>query len=183
MEGKGQVRQIVIPGETVGAPGMKPGPGTFREGGRIHAALLGVLSERDGVVSVIPISGRYIPEPGDAVIGEVVDMGPSHWLVDINSPYPAPLHATESPWDIEFGDTSRYMNVGDAIMAHVLSVDEAKTTDPQNPWRTDGWVVVKEEAVRRMVIPPELVEHICKSRVCFVPDDAWDKLGLPRGSA
>ena len=126
MEGKGQVRQIVIPGETVGAPGMKPGPGTFREGGRIHAALLGVLSERDGVVSVIPISGRYIPEPGDAVIGEVVDMGPSHWLVDINSPYPAPLHATESPWDVEFGDTSRYMNVGDAIMAHVLSVDEAK---------------------------------------------------------
>jgi len=65
----------------------------------------------------------------------------------------------------------------------LISVDEAKTTDPQNPWRTDGWVVVKEEAVRRMVIPPELVEHICKSRVCFVPDDAWDKLGLPRGSA
>lgn len=126
MEGKGPVRQIVIPGEAVGGPGVKPGPGTFGEGGTVYAAHLGVLAEKDGRVSVIPLSGRYIPEPGDAVVGEVVDVGPSHWLVDINSPYPAPLHATESPWHVEFGDTTRFLNVGDAILAHVLSVDEAK---------------------------------------------------------
>lgn len=126
MEGKGPVRQIVIPGEAVGGPGVKPGPGTFGEGGTIYAAQLGVLSERDSVVSVIPLSGRYIPKRGDAVVGEIVDLGPSHWLVDINSPYPAPLHATESPWRVEFGDTTRFLNVGDAILAHVLSVDESK---------------------------------------------------------
>lgn len=117
---------MVIPGEAVGGPGLKPGPGTFRQGDTIVAALLGVRSERDGIVTIIPANGRYMPEPGDPVIGEVVDFGPSHWLVDINAPYPAPLHATESPWDVEFGDTACYMQVGDVILAFILSVDEAK---------------------------------------------------------
>ncbi len=127
MESSGApVRQIVIPGEAVGGPGLRPGPGTFKSGNAILAAQLGIRSERGGLVSVIPLNGRYLPQRGDAVVGEIIDMGPSHWLVDINAPYPAPLHATESPWRVEFGDTSRYMRVGDAILAFVLSVDEIK---------------------------------------------------------
>ncbi len=127
MEGSGAAtRQIVIPGEVVGGPGLTPGPGTFKAGGEIRAAQLGVRSERDGRVTVIPLNGRYLPIRGDAVVGEVIDFGPSHWLVDINAPYPAPLHATESPWRVEFGDTARYLKVGDAILAFVLSVDEIK---------------------------------------------------------
>ena len=126
MEGREALRPIVIPGEAVGGPGLKPGPGTFRQGDTIVAALLGIRSERGDRVSVIPVNGQYLPERGDPVIGEVVDFGPSHWLVDIHAPYPAPLHATESPWDVEFGDTGRYLHVGDAILAFVLSVDEAK---------------------------------------------------------
>ncbi len=127
MEGSGAaLRQIVIPGEAVGGPGLKPGPGTFKSGSQILAAQLGVRYEREGRVSVIPLNGRYLPQRDDAVVGIITDMGPSHWLVDINAPYPAPLHATESPWRVEFGDTSRYMKVGDAILAFVLSVDEIK---------------------------------------------------------
>ncbi len=127
MEGSGAaLRQIVIPGEVVGGLGLKPGPGTFKSGSQILAAQLGIRSERDGCVTVIPLNGRYLPQRGDAVVGEVVDFGPSHWLVDINAPYPAPLHATESPWRVEFGDTARYLKVGDAVLAFVLSVDEIK---------------------------------------------------------
>jgi len=126
MESSGSLRPIVIPGEAVGGPGLKPGPGTYSEGGQVFAAQLGIRNEHDGLVSVTPLNGRYIPQLGDAAIGEVVDLGPSHWLVDINSPYPAPLHATESPWRVEFGDTARYLKVGHVIMAHVLSVDEIK---------------------------------------------------------
>src|SRR3989449_6072243 len=126
MQSSGALRPIVIPGEAVGGPGLKPGPGTYSEGGQVFAAQLGIRNEHEGVVSVIPLNGRYIPQRGDAVIGEVVDQGPSHWLVDINSPYPAPLHATESPWRVEFGDTARYLKVGDVIICHVLSVDEIK---------------------------------------------------------
>lgn len=64
----------------------------------------------------------------------------------------------------------------------LISVDESKTEDKQNPWRTGGYCVVTEEAVRRFVTPPELAEDICKKRVAFIPDDAWDKLGLPKES-
>src|SRR5438445_8721658 len=126
MQSSGARRPIVIPGEAVGGPGLKPGPGTYSEGGQLFAAQLGIRNEQDGLVSVIPLNGRYIPQRGDAVIGEVTDLGASHWLVDINSPYPAPLHATESPWRVEFGDTSRYPKVGGGMMACVLSRDEMK---------------------------------------------------------
>src|SRR5437867_3569344 len=99
------------------------------------------------LVSVIPLNGRYIPQRGDAVIGEVVDQGPSHWLVDIHSPYPAPLHATESPWRVEFGDTARYLKVGDVIMCHVLSVDEIKrvqlTMQEREARRLTGGMVIE----------------------------------------
>lgn len=147
MQGSEGLRPIVIPGEAVGGPGLKPGPGTYSEGGQLFAAQLGIRNERDGLVSVIPINGRYIPKRGDAVIGEVTDLGPSHWLVDINSPYPAPLHATESPWRVEFGDTSRYLKVGDVIMCHVLSVDEIKrvqlTMQEQEARRLTGGMVME----------------------------------------
>src|SRR3989442_5510960 len=123
MQCSGQLGLIFIPGEGVGGPGLKPGPGTYSEGGRVFAAHLGIRNEHEGLVSVIPLNGRYIPQRGDAVIGEVVDQGPSHWLVDINSPYPAPLHATESPWRAEVRGTPRYLKVGHVIMCHVLIVD------------------------------------------------------------
>ncbi len=48
-----------------------------------------------------------------------------------------------------------------------------------NPYRTGGWAVVKEEAVRRMLTHPPLVEDICKRRMAFMPDDVWNALGLP----
>jgi exosome complex component RRP4 len=54
----------------------------------------------------------------------VIDIGPSNWLVEINSPYPAPLHVNEVPWRVEFGDTARFLNLGHVILAKVLMVDE-----------------------------------------------------------
>jgi exosome complex component RRP4 len=59
------------------------------------------------------------------VLGMIADIGPSNWLVDINSPYPAPLHVSEVPWKVEFGDTSRFLRIGDMIMAKILMVDES----------------------------------------------------------
>ena len=49
----------------------------------------------------------------------------------------------------------------------------------KDPYRTGGWVIVKDEAVRRMIQPEALVEHIIKRRMCFVPDSVWTALGLP----
>src|SRR2546428_1408036 len=130
MQSSGALRPIVIPGEAVGGPGLKPGPGTYSEGGRVFAAQLGIRNEHEGLVSVIPLNGRYIPQRGDAVIGEVVDQGPSHWLVVIHSPYPAPLHAPASPWRGPFGDTARELHGGHSVMGTALCGVEIKRVQP-----------------------------------------------------
>ena len=48
-----------------------------------------------------------------------------------------------------------------------------------NPYRTGGWIVIKEEALGRM-IDEELFEDLKKKRFAFVPDAVWDMLKLPR---
>lgn len=106
--------------------GLKPGSGTYSEHGRVYAAQLGIRDEREGYLHVIPLGGKYIPREGDAVVGKIIDIGPSFWLVDINAPYPGPLHVTEAPWKVEFGDTKKYLTVEDVVLAKVASVDETK---------------------------------------------------------
>ncbi len=95
-------------------------------GGKTYASQLGIKKVRGDYVNIIPLSGRYMPRQGDTVIGEITDIAASYWLVDINAPYPAPLHASEVPWKVDFGDTSRFLNVEDVVLLKVLSVDEAK---------------------------------------------------------
>jgi len=119
-------REVVTPGELIGGKNDRPGFGAFAEGDNIYACLLGIKSTERGYVGVIRLSGRYMPARDDFVIGTVEDRGPSHWLVNINAPYPAALHPAETPWQVDFGDTGRFLDVGDTILANVLSVDEIK---------------------------------------------------------
>ena len=119
-------REIVVPGDLLAISSKKAGPGTYSEGGKIFAAQLGIKSVRPDSISVVPLSGQYIPVRGDLVIGKVIDVGPSNWLIDINSPYPAPLHVNEVPWRVEFGETSKFMSVGDVLLLKIEGVDEVK---------------------------------------------------------
>jgi exosome complex component RRP4 len=139
-EGSRQPREIVMPGDLLEGDKLKPGAGTYISEGKIYAALLGIKSVKSNYVNIIPLSGRYIPAVGDSVIGKVEDIGPSNWLIDINSPYPAPLHVNEVPWRVEFGDTARYMNVGDVILAKVLMVDETMRVQ----------VTMKDQGLRKL---------------------------------
>jgi len=133
-------REIVIPGDLLDSGKLKAGAGTYTQDGKVYAAQLGIKSVKSNFVNVIPLGGRYIPAPGDSVIGKVVDIGPSNWLIDINSPYPAPLHVNEVPWRVDFGDTARFMNVGDTLLAKVLMVDETKRVQ----------VTMKEQGLRKL---------------------------------
>lgn len=139
-EGSRQPREIVMPGDLLEGEKLKPGAGTYVSDGKIFAALLGIKSVKSNYVNIIPLSGRYIPAVGDSVIGKVEDIGPSNWLIEINSPYPAPLHVNEVPWRVEFGDTARYMNVGDVILAKVLMVDETMRVQ----------VTMKDQGLRKL---------------------------------
>lgn len=61
-----------------------------------------------------------------------------------------------------------------------ISSSPVEEDDPQNPYRTGGWVVVTEDALRRWVSTPETLNHILQTRVAFMPDEVWDAIGLPR---
>lgn len=119
-------REIVVPGELLDESRMEAGSNTYAIGGKVYANVLGVKNVFQNTVSVIPLGGRYMPSTGDTVIGTIVDIGPSNWLVDISAPYPAPLHVNEVPWKVEFGDTSRFLHLGDVVMLKILMVDESK---------------------------------------------------------
>ena len=116
-------RVLVLPGEEIPAAGLRPGPGTYRVNGRLYASVLGLLRRRPPVVQVVPLSGRYIPHPGDVVIGTVTDVQGTFWLLDIGAPRWAPLHMTGTPWKIDYGETENYLRVGDAVVVQVESIE------------------------------------------------------------
>lgn len=126
-EGSDTNRRLAIPGDLLDDTGrLKAGPGTYFMGKSIYAARLGMAVERNGTVGVIALSGVYSPRAGDLVIGVIMEVGPSNWMTDINAPYPAPMHSSETPWKIEFGETAEYLKPRDAILCKVLFVDESK---------------------------------------------------------
>lgn len=119
-------RELVLPGDLLDSNGAKVGEYAYERDGKVYAAVLGIKNVSPNGVGVIPLHGQYMPVAGDLVIGMINDIGPSNWMVDINAPYPAPLHVSEVPWKVEFGDTSRFLNIGDVVLLKVLSVDESK---------------------------------------------------------
>ncbi len=135
-----KIREIVLPGEEIILGENKPGNGIYIENGKAYVEYLGVKSIKSGYVNIIPLSGRYQPQKGDKVIGKIVDIMSSNWVVDINAPYLAPLHVNDTPWKVDFGDTSKYLNVGDTILAKVMSVNEVKQV----------WLTLKEPGLRKL---------------------------------
>ncbi len=119
-------RELLLPGDLIEDEGVKPGRGTFKRDGKIYAATLGIKTVRSGYVNIAAQSGRYDPKKGDRVIGTVTDVNSSIWMVDLNAPFPAVLHVNDVPWRVEFGDTKRYIDVGDAILVKISNVDELK---------------------------------------------------------
>jgi exosome complex component RRP4 len=119
-------KTVVLPGEEISLNGASAGPGTYTEGGRVFASLVGLKIVHGGVVSVVPLSGVYSAHQGDTVIGNCIDTGPSNWTLDIKTSQPCSLHVNDVPWKVDFGDTSRYVAVGESVLCRVLKVDELK---------------------------------------------------------
>lgn len=79
-------------------------------------------------------------------------------------------------WNYEPCDKCKeYMKQG------IILISAKSGGDTKNPDRTGGWVVVKEEAVKRIFTNVSIQEEVLKKRTCFVEDEAWDQIGLPRG--
>ena len=122
-----RTREIVVPGDVLAdASDYRAGENAYELDGKIRANVMGTKTFTDNTVGVTAMGGFYMPVTGDTVIGIINDVGPSNWMLDINAPYPAPLHVSEVPWKVEFGDTGRFLTVGDVVLLKVLMVDESK---------------------------------------------------------
>ncbi len=121
---------IVLPGEFIEErKGRKLGKGVYEENGKVFAKVLGLPRVTDTEVSVIPLSGAYLPNVGDRVIGVVSTVEIAGWFVDINSPYLAflPLgEAVEEFVDTSRVDLSRYFDTGDVIFCRISKVTKSK---------------------------------------------------------
>ena len=117
-------RELVLPGDLLETK-SKPGRGIFRRDGRVHASVLGYSSDQSGYMNVNAITGGYTPKVGDKIVAICVETGPSVWRMDIGAAFNTTLHHSESGWKVPFGDTARFLTIGDAIWAEVLMVDAA----------------------------------------------------------
>jgi exosome complex component RRP4 len=115
-------RKVVVPGDLLSEDANKSGEGTFVRNGRVYSLLYGLANYRDKI-NVIPLAGKYVPAPGDNVIGIVKDITFSNWIVDISSPYDGLLHISEFPKRIEADEMSKYLRIGSSVMTRVKDVD------------------------------------------------------------
>lgn len=115
-------KKLAVPGDFLSDDANLADEGTYVEDGKVFSSVFGVASFKNRI-RVVPLSGKYIPRPGDMVIGIVTEVSFSNWIVDIRSPYEGLLHISEFPRRIESADMSRYLTVGDSITALVKDVD------------------------------------------------------------
>lgn len=125
-------KNVVLPGDLLGdRNGKKIGNGVYVEGEKVYSQVLGIARISDTEISVIPLSGKYIPRVGDRVIGTISEVEISGWLVNINSPYVAFLpvaEAVDEYVDTSRTDISRYFDIGDVVFCKVSKVTKGKVT-------------------------------------------------------
>ncbi|MBC7130624.1 KH domain-containing protein [Candidatus Bathyarchaeota archaeon] len=90
------------------------------------------MDYQDNKVNVVALRAFYSPKVGDTVIGTVVEVGFSGWMVDINAPYLAILRVSEvlkRPFKPQKDELTKILDVGDLILAKIISYD--RTQNPQ----------------------------------------------------
>ena len=115
-------KRLVIPGEFLSDDPSLADEGTYVEDNKVFSTVFGIASFKNHV-RVVPLSGKYIPKPGDIIIGVIKEVTYSNWIVDIRSPYDGLLHISEFPRRIENDEMSKYLKIGESIMTLVRDVD------------------------------------------------------------
>ncbi len=117
------MRRIVLPGDFLSNNPKIAGYGTYVEGDKVYAKILGLFEETENSIRVIPLKGKYVPSVGDTVIGIVREVSANGWTLDINSPYQAFLPAMENPETKPGKKISDVLDMGDAVIAKVVNID------------------------------------------------------------
>ncbi len=136
-----ETKQIVMPGDLLDPSLGKPRNGAYKCGeNQFCSSYFGIVQVSEQFVDVVPFSGPYYPRRGDKVIGKVIEVGPSMWVVDINSPYSTLLHMNDTPWRTQSGDIKKYLGPGNYVYAKVMSLNEIK----------ESWITLKDVGLRKL---------------------------------
>lgn len=123
-----KTRRLVLPGDEIGHG--TAGSGSYIDKGSVISKVVGLSDKKGDIHFVIPLSGVYNPRRGDGVIGIIIDIVASKWIVDINSPYTATISLSEAVnefIDLTKNDLTRYYDFNDIIFAKVMSVSKTKS--------------------------------------------------------
>ncbi len=124
-------KEIVVPGQEL-AIGMDflPGGAAFREGEKLIASQLGLISIRGKVIRLIPLTGKYVPKVGDIIIGRIIDMNFNGWFVDVGCSYDAVLSIRSVQEYVERDDDlTKYYNFNDIVVTKITKITRSKLID------------------------------------------------------
>ncbi len=128
--------KLVVPGETI-SEGKKPGLHAYSEEGKLRSTVVGLADEKGS--RVIALKGKYMPQPGDWVIGVVQSVKYAGNDVDIKCPYPGFILSKM---------TKTEFALGDVVAAQVEKIDEAKRIDLKTPKRLLGGEILEVSSVK-----------------------------------
>lgn len=120
---------LVTPGDLIAEGNYLVGDNTYKDNGKIYASRIGLVDYNKRRIHVVALKAFYIPRIGDVVIGKVVDVGLSGWMVDVKAPYPALLRASDAlgrSYRPQKDDLSSIFNVGDLIISEVVASDRTR---------------------------------------------------------
>ena len=114
---------------------------------KIYSDTIGLATITDNDVHVIPLEGVYFPKKDDIVIGLVVGVGITNWIIDIRAPYKAILNGSEviegfNPIQHNLRD---YLDIGEYILAKITIFD--RTRDPILTIKGKGLGKITEGAI------------------------------------
>ena len=132
-------KQLVVPGDLIAEGKYNAGDNTYRDDDKIYATRVGLITLEDQTIHVVALKAFYVPSVGDTVIGKIVEVGISAWMVDINAPYLAVLRASDvldRPFNPRKDELPAIFDVDDLLIAKIVAYD--RTQDPLLSVREPG---------------------------------------------
>ncbi len=122
-------RQLVTPGDLLAENNYAAGENTFKENGKIYATRVGLVNYENRNIYVMALKSFYVPMVGDTVIGKVVEVSLSGWIIDVKSPHQAMLRASdvlERSFRPQKDDLPSMFDVGDIVIAKIVASDRTR---------------------------------------------------------
>ncbi len=117
-------KEIVVPGQPLAKGKLNLGKDVYRDKfGIIRAKKLGLVDVKEDNISIVPLSGVYIPREGDITIGIISKITGSTIIVDIRSPYQGAIPIPRGR-AVERVNMRKYkLKLGDVLLAKVKAFD------------------------------------------------------------